>query len=401
MRAAVGQVARAAWRAVSHTPDIDSALALLALLALVVDPVLAHRITDPTGPIVVLSAVTALPLTARRRHPVLVLCLVLPLLLICLAVFHPNWTTVAVTMLLVFTVGADGGRLRSLVVAGVMAPVVAAAILLTSRDHDIGPVDFVAYLSLVLGALAAGEAVRARRALVREVSEEAARELVVRGEQRRYAERLALADEVHDIVGHALVAIQVQATAAAHVARRRSGAVPPQALTDIAATATEALQDLRSTLGTLRAPEDPAPLHPAADVTDLRQLVRGVEAAGLVVDLQVAPALPRTVPTAVAHAGYRIVQEGLTNVLRHSTALSACVQIGVDGSQLVVGIADAGPQRAGTTGGSGRGIQGMTDRAAAAGGVCRAGPDGGGGWEVRARIPLAGTAHVPLAGVPR
>ncbi len=390
----VGQVARAGWRAVSRVPDIDSALALLAFVALLVDPVLQHRSSGPSVPVVVLSAATALPLTARRRHPVPVLCLVLPLLLICLPVFHPNWTTVAIVMVLVFTVGADGGRLSSLVVGGVMAPVVAVAVLLTSRDHDVGGVEFVAYLALVLGALAAGEAVRARRALDREVSEEAARELVAQSQQRMSAERLRLANEVHDIVGHALVAIQVQATAAAHVARRTSGAVPPQSMTDIAATATEALDDLRATLGTLRAPEEPAPLHPAADVTDLRQLVRGVEAAGLVVDLQVSSAVPRTVPTAVAHAGYRIVQECLTNVLRHSSARSACVRIAVEGAHMTLGIADAGPQRAGTptgtTAGSGRGIQGMTDRAAAVGGVCRAGPDGEDGWQVQARIPLAG-----------
>lgn len=389
-------VARAAWRAVAHTPDVDSALALTGFLALVVDPVIEHRISDPTVLVVALAAVTALPLTARRGHPVLVLCLVVPLLLVCLPVFHANWATVAITMCLVFTVGAEGGRLRSLVVGGAMAPVVAAAVLLTSRHHHIEALEFVAYLALVLGALAAGEAVRARRALVEAVAEESARERVVASQQRMYAERLGLANEVHDIVGHALVAIHVQASAAAHLQRRQSGAPSPQALTDIAATAAEALADLRSTLKTLRAPDELAPLHPAYDVTDLRQLVRGVEAAGLVVDLQVAATVPRVLPPAVALAGYRIVQEALTNVLRHSTARAACVRVDLEGTEMIVEVADTGPQRTGVTAGSGRGVRGMADRAAAVGGTCVAGPDGvaggrgGHGWRVRACLPVAG-----------
>ncbi len=235
------------WRDVVHAPDADSALALVAFLALVVDPITEHKITHVTPVVVVLSVVTALPLTARRRHPLGVLALVVPLLLVCLAVFHPNSATVGVTMCLVFTVGMEGDRLRSLLVGGLMAPVVASAVLLTSPGHRVELLEFVAYLALVLGSLAAGEAVRARGALTRAIAEDAARERIAQTQAQGYSERLGLANEVHDIVGHALVAIQVQASAAAHLQRRNPGTTSPETMDGIAATAAEALADLRST----------------------------------------------------------------------------------------------------------------------------------------------------------
>ncbi len=152
-----------------------------------------------------------------------------------------------------------------------------------------------------------------------------------------------MANEVHDIVGHALVAIQVQASAAAQLQRRNPGTTSPKTMDGIAATAAEALADLRSTLTTLRTPAESAPLHPAQDVTELRQLLHGVEAAGLGVRLAVGPPVPDTVSPAVAHAGYRIVQEGLTNVLRHSTARFARVRVEVDGAEMIVEVADDHP----------------------------------------------------------
>jgi len=113
------------------------------------------------------------PLVARRRFPLGVLAVVLPLLMACLAVFHPNRAAVGIVMLLVFTVGLEGGRTRSLVVGALMAPVVTAAVLITARKGSV--LDVIAYSSLVLGALLAGEALRARQALGRSLAEEAAR----------------------------------------------------------------------------------------------------------------------------------------------------------------------------------------------------------------------------------
>src|SRR5207245_10271755 len=133
-------------------------------------------------------------------------------------------------------------------------------------------------------------------------------------------ERLALAHELHDIIGHALVAINVRAAAAARRERKAGHADMPTALDEIASASAEALTELRAAVKALRAAQDgPAPLHPIQDLAGLADLVAGVEAAGLAVDLEVIGA-PATLPASVGHAGYRIVQEGLTTVLRHPPA---------------------------------------------------------------------------------
>jgi signal transduction histidine kinase len=379
---------RLAWRALRRTPDIDLVLALAAFVALLVDPLLLHKITELTPVMGVLAFLTAVPLAARRRFPLAVLAIELPLLLACLAVFHPNRAAVGITMLLVFTVGLEGGRSRSLVVGALMAPVVTATVFITGTR--VGPVDIIAYSSLVLGALLAGETLRARQELGRALAEEAAREREAVAQHRFDEERLALAHEVHDIIGHALVAINVQAASAAR-RERKTGHAEAAALDEIASASAEALAELRTAVKALRAaPEGPAPLHPIQDLAGLADLVAGVEAAGLAVDLDVI-GVPAALPASVGHAGYRIVQEGLTNVLRHSTARQARVRVEVDDHAVVIDVTDDGRQRATTFPTGGHGLRGMQERAAALGGTCEAGTVNGAGWKVRARIPLDGT----------
>jgi len=192
---------RLEWRALRRAPDIDLILALAAFVALLVDPLLLHKITELTPVMGVLAFLTAAPLAARRRFPLGVLAIELPLLLACLAVFHPNRAAVGITMLLVFTVGLEGGRSRSLVVGALMAPVVTAAVFITGTRGTL--TDIIAYSSLVLGALLAGETLRARQELGRALAEEAAREREAAAQHRFDEERLALAHELHDIIGHA------------------------------------------------------------------------------------------------------------------------------------------------------------------------------------------------------
>jgi hypothetical protein len=146
-----------------RAPDIDLVLALAAFVALLVDPLLLHKITELTPVMGVLAFLTAVPLAARRRFPLGVLAIEVPLLMACLAVFHPNRAAVGITMLLVFTVGLEGGRARSLVVGALMALIVTAAVFITGQRSGLS--DVIAYSSLVLGALLAGEALRARQAL--------------------------------------------------------------------------------------------------------------------------------------------------------------------------------------------------------------------------------------------
>jgi signal transduction histidine kinase len=384
---------RAALGGLLREPDLDVVLAVAAFAALLIDPLAGHKVKGVTPLAAVLAAVTALPLVARRRHPLAVLATVVPLLLACLGVFHPDRAAAAVVMLAVFTVGRYGRRSRSLIVGVAMAPVVAAGVLVTGlAGGSVGAAvpEAVAYLALILGALAVGDAIRARQELLRVLAEEEKREREALARHRFDEQRLRLAHELHDVVGHALVAINVRAAAAAHLARRQQPDSPVTVLDEIASTSAEALGELRAALKGLRNGQDEgAALRPAAaGLDDLPELIAGVSGAGLTVDLDMAP-VPEGVPPRIAHAGYRIVQEGLTNVLRHSAAGHAHVRIGRDAAILVVEVADDGPAggAAALTGG-GHGLQGMRERAAALDGVCEAGQVPGGGWRIRARLPI-------------
>jgi signal transduction histidine kinase len=366
-------------------------LALAAFAALLADPLLLHKISGLTPAVGALAFGAALPLLARPRHPLGALAAEVPLLLASLAVYHPNRAAAGIVMLLVFTVGLEGGRVRSLVVGAVMAAVVVAAVFFTS--HRAEPVEVVAYTALVLAALIAGEALRARQALQRTLVEEAARASGAAAQHRFDTERLALAHELHDAVGHTLVAINVRAAAAARRARKAGGGDGLAALDEIAAASSAALSELRATLKALRSAQDgPAPLHPVQGLADLGGLVAGVQEAGLSVDLEVEAALA-SIPAPVGHAVYRIVQEGLTNVLRHSTARRARVRVAAGDRTVLVEVLDEGEPRPpgvrpSAVPPAGQGLQGMRERAAALGGSCGAGPVNGAGWRVRAEIPV-------------
>ena len=411
---------RSALRGLLRGPDFDVVLAFIAFAALLIDPVATHQVTELTPLDAALALVTAVPLALRRRYPVGVLVTIVPLLLVCLAVFHPDHAAAGIVMVVVFTVGLHGHRVRALVVGALMAPVVAGGVLITSRHLDSdSAAKTVAYLALVLGALAAGDAVRARQDLVRVLAQDEERERAALARHRFDEQRLRYAHELHDIVGHALVAINVRAAAAARRARKDSApkdSAPKDsagkdsagkdsareanaadgtvALDEIAAVSAGALTELRTTLKALRAAQDgPAPLHPAQDLADLPGLIAGVEEAGLSVRLDVA-GIPSGLPAPVGHAGYRIIQESLTNVLRHSTARQARVRVTAGDRSVEIEVLDDGRphgQAASVAAlqAGGHGLAGMRERAAALGGSCEAGPVNGTGWRVRAEIPFA------------
>jgi len=377
---------RAALRWLPRVADVDVLFALAAFGALLADPLLLHKVTGLTPAMWALSFLAAVPLVARRRFPLAVLAAEVPLLFACLAVAHPNRAAVGIAMLLVFTVGLEGGRTRSLVVGALMALLVTAAVFITGQRAESS--DVIAYVSLVLGALLAGEALRARQALARTLAEEAARAREAAARHRFDAERLALANELHDVVGHTLVAINVRAAAAARRARK-GGADGVTALDDIASASAGALAELRTTLKALRAAQDePAPLHPVQDLASLAGLIAGVEEAGLSVQLEMAGA-PASLPAPVGHAGYRIIQESLTNVLRHSTARQARVRVEASDRSLLIEVLDDGQPHAPAVPAGGHGLAGMRERAASLGGSCEVGPVNGAGWRVRAEIPVA------------
>src|ERR1700726_4144693 len=182
---------RSALRGMLRGPDFDVVLAFIAFAALLIDPVVTHQVKELTPLDGGLALVTAVPLVLRRRYPLGVLVTIVPLLLVCLAVFHPDHAAAAIVMVVVFTVGLHGHRTRALVVGALIAPVVAAGVLVTSRRIGSDSLaETVAYLALVLGALVAGDAVRARQELVRVVAQEEERERAAQARHRFDEERV-------------------------------------------------------------------------------------------------------------------------------------------------------------------------------------------------------------------
>jgi signal transduction histidine kinase len=373
-----------------QAPELDVGLALAAFLALLIDRALAGPAADFTAAIWALSAAASLPLILRRRYPLGVLITVVAAVIGCLAVFHPNRAAVGVVMVAVYTVGLQGSRRKSLAVGAAMAPIVALAVLVTSTSG--GEFDFtpmVANLALITIALIAGDARRGRLALVRALAEEERREKEAAERHLFDEQRVRLAHELHDSVAHALVAINVRAAAAAHL-ERGAPSESSAALEEIKRTSADALNDLRSTLRMLRSASDEAPMRPAQTLADLPDLVDGLAGSGVVVELHVAVA-PEQLPAAVGHVGYRIVQEALTNILRHSTAHRAEVDVTLADGALTVEVRDDGRPRHREHSSPGHGLKGMVERSASLGGTCVAGTMEGGGWRVWARLPVTRT----------
>ena len=213
-------------------------------------------------------------------------------------------------------------------------------------------------------------------------------------EQALVAERARIARELHDIVAHHLSVVVLQAAGA-----QASAKPAPQALAKIERSGREALTEMRRLLGVLREPAEGAGLAPQPGMAELAALAEGVRAAGLPVRLAIDGGTA-ALPAAVDVSAYRIVQEALTNVLKHAGPASADVTVGcVDGAVVIevtddgVGGAAAGPSA------GGHGLVGMRERAAMFGGELLAGPQPGGGFAVRARLPLGSGPSSPCADV--
>jgi signal transduction histidine kinase len=248
----------------------------------------------------------------------------------------------------------------------------------------------------VIGATAIGYAVANRRAYVDEFRRravEAERTREEEAQRRVNDERLRIAQDVHDGVAHALASISLQASAAAAVIDTDPEGAR-EALGQIRGSSVAALAELRATLGVLRQPTQDITSDTGQALT-LEQLggLAGVLRAGGIEVSVTRQGTTREVPAEVSNVAYRILQEALTNVLRHSGARHADVSVTYDRSSVTVTVADDGSGTQGTTATSpGFGITGMRERAEAIGGVLEAIPRPEGGFLVRAQLPLVGTA---------
>jgi signal transduction histidine kinase len=213
-----------------------------------------------------------------------------------------------------------------------------------------------------------------------EAAEEAAR-------RRSSEERLRIARELHDIIGHSLGTIAVQAGVGRHLMETepRKGA---EALDNIAQISRDSLDEVRAVVDALR--DDEPPYHPAPSLADLPGLIETVRATGLTVELTL-PDDVDAVPRQIGAAVYRITREALTNVLRHADASTASVQVDHRDGRVEIAIRDdgsGGGDGRGPGAGIGHGIAGMRERAEALGGSMSAGPSSDGGFLVTANLPV-------------
>jgi signal transduction histidine kinase len=303
------------------------------------------------------------------------------------------------------------GRYRRAAMVSVLAagflvavafPTVAAPLTLPGRATVVIALVPVVFLGNAVTELRrrAGDS-QARLARLEEEHEAATEKALAR-------ERARIASELHDVVTHNVSVMIVQAGAARQVLAG-SPADARQSLLAVESSGRAAMAELRHLLGLLSPATGPAEtgdqqmgeqqaggqtpwLQPQPGLSRLPALVERVRAAGLDVRLAVG-AMPPELPSGVDLAAYRVIQEALTNVLKHAGASPTTVSVAVRDGDLIAEVADAGPQggaqpaAARPMPGSGRGLLGLRERVALYGGELSAGPQSGGGWVVRARLP--------------
>jgi signal transduction histidine kinase len=340
----------------------------------------------------VVYAVAAGAFLFRRRLPRITLAVVAPaeLALLAFRVARPAFFIA----LALYSAGVVLSRRATLILTGVLAAATLGATI-AGRGDQVIPASIGSVTLVLLGWLAA-ENTRAGRAYARQHAERAAEKAVSaeaeHAEQVRRAladERAEIARELHDIVAHAMSVIAVRSG----VARMVLDTDPQQAreaLGIIETTTRRSLQEMRLLVGVLRDDDDQeVALKPAPGLADLDRLAADLEVAGVAVDLRVE-GTARVLPPAADLSAYRIVQEALTNVVRHAGPTRAHVRIGYRPDEVAIEVTDDGPaggheSHPGHQSSGGHGLIGMRERAALFGGELTAGPDGT-GFGVRARL---------------
>jgi signal transduction histidine kinase len=332
----------------------------------------------------VLMGLSAAALLARRTWPQTTLAVTTACLAGYLLAGYPYGPALFPLLVALYSVGDQLLLRYSLRAAGASIAVLLVVIGVEGDPQGTvsGLTRVVASAGFLVAPWTIGVVVRGRRRAEGHAGEQAGRRDADR-------DRMHLSQEVHDVVGHALAAINMQAGIALHVRDRR----PEQAyeaLEAIKSTSKQALDELRRTLVVARTPVTGATAPaPTPGLRQLPELVGRTAQSGLPVHLEVT-GNPYDVPSAVDLAGYRIVQESLTNALRHAHAPAATVLVGYTADAVVVEVTDQGSGPTGSTVTTGRGIAGMRERASALGGTLEAGPGPEGGFRVRAELPVAG-----------
>ena len=379
----------AVWPVAWRPSRWDLALAVLLGLFALQGAFDADGVKDPAWAVIGLIECTALPLAFRSLWPLPVLGVTLAAAVAGDLLF--DGLQLAGPVIALYTVARHHERRVSLAAGGVAAA--GLAVPAASRAAESPLFAIVIYLVLV-AAWAIGDNVRSRHAYLTRVQ---AREAAMEEEQQERArvavaeERARIARELHDVISHNVSVMVLQAAAGAdvfatHPERSR------EALGSIETAGREALAELRRLLSVVDAPVDAgAGLAPPPGLDRLPELVERVRATGLDVSLTVSGD-GRALPAGVDFSAYRIVQEALTNTLKHAHAATAGVDVRIGAHSLEVEIVDDGTA-AGEAPGRGHGLIGMRERAAVFGGELQAGPRSQGGFVVRAFIPFDGASR--------
>ncbi len=257
----------------------------------------------------------------------------------------------------------------------------------------------LAVVPWIAAAGAIGQAIRAKRAHQAMLEERARRAEEGREHEARRRiseERLRIAQELHDAVGHHVALISVQAGAMGYLLDTDLDKAR-ESLAHIQRASESALEELRLTVGLLRQPGDSEPTEPAGGLGRLDELIDSFTATGLQVTCDVTGQV-RPLPEAVDLTAYRVIQESLTNTAKHAAGASAVVRLVFGSGVLALAVEDDGPFAAGTAEGvEGHGIIGMRERAAAVGGWLTAGPRSGDGFRVLAELPAPAPAPAGAA----
>jgi signal transduction histidine kinase len=371
-------------------PDVLPVLALL-ILALATGFFDGHLATAA-------GAIMILPLLVRRAAPIAVLAAVTAGAFVSAP--HPPqvWTAVAAIALASYTMGERATTNRTLSAAITLLAATSLMTGLLAQGAD--PVSAVTLpFVILLPSWLVGDIVRGRRldAVARaEAAERAIRDRETALRAAVAEERRHVARELHDVVAHSVSVMVIQAGAARQVLKT----TPEDAEASLLAveeTGRETMEELRTLLGALGdagedSPGEGAGLAPRPGLDRLEDLVARVRDAGLPTTIETA-GVARAVPPSVDVTAYRIVQEALTNALRYAANAPTLVLIGYEPNELRVEVLDSGPGRGTDSQGAGTGLTGLRERATLVGGHLEAGPRLGGGWAVRAWLPVRGGAE--------
>jgi len=373
----------------------DAGLAVVLAAAALVDLVDDRVAWGGRGPgQVALALAVTLPLAWRVRFPVVVVTVVnfaSGLVLVAAAPHQPAFEPFAAVIVAFYSLGAHTSTRRATAVLAAMFAIgIPFSIVADGRGASAG--NMLSPIAFLLGAWAVGRIIHGRRRRTFEL-EALTRELEAQRDLQAQAavtiERGRIARELHDVVAHNVSMMVVQAGAAHRVLEGEQPHVRA-ALAAIADTGRETVDEMRTLLGVLRASEEGLALSPQPGLGDLEQLVRNVRDAGLPVEVRIE-GTPSALPPPLDLSAFRIVQEALTNALKHAGPARADVTIRYQRATVELEVRDdgAGSSNGGSTG---HGLIGMRERVAMFGGELEAGRRGGGGFSVRARLPLTTTS---------